>query len=412
MTELSRLFLITLVVIFTSIIAATYGFGIYLFPAIAPEMIKDLKFSYAEMGITTGIAQAGFLLFALISGFLASVLSGFFIIKVSIIVCGISLVGLAFSQDFFTASIFLILMGGCAASVWIPMVEISQKYIPSHYQGRALGLMSSGTSYGVFVNSIIIVYLLDRFGWRGLWIFAFSTILLIFTVAYIAFRALEKKSHAEQEQQDLTAEPKQTLSIYEKIRSLPPRTTLIILTMMFLNGLSCMPFQTYLSSFLVDEQNISVNQSAIAWRIIGFVGMFGGFVMGWLADRITVRWTLAITYVLLSASTLILMYSDSQILSIYAAASLFGLAFYAIFGLVPAYISHIYKDGKAALVFAFGNVALGFGGIIGNALGGYVKEESGSFSWIYLTILLAALGSILLSFVMENENIVNKKPKA
>ena len=185
MTELSRLFLITLVVIFTSIIAATYGFGIYLFPAIAPEMIKDLKFSYAEMGITTGIAQAGFLLFALISGFLASVLSGFFIIKVSIIVCGISLVGLAFSQDFFTASIFLILLGGCAASVWIPMVEISQKYIPSHYQGRALGLMSSGTSYGVFVNSIIIVYLLDRFGWRGLWIFAFSTILLIFTVAYI-----------------------------------------------------------------------------------------------------------------------------------------------------------------------------------------------------------------------------------
>ena len=75
--------------------------------------------------------------------------------------------------------------------------------------------------------------------------------------------------------------------------------------MMFLNGLSCMPFQTYLSSLLVGEHGLNIEQSASAWRLIGFVGMFGGFLIGWVADRITVRWTLLIVYLLLGQSTAI-----------------------------------------------------------------------------------------------------------
>ena len=70
------------------------------------------------------------------------------------------------------------------------------------------------------------------------------------------------------------------------------------------------------------------------------------------------RWTLLIVYLLLGQSTAILLYAEITPVSIYASSALFGLSFYAIFGLVPAYISHVYKNNTAAIVFAFGGNVL------------------------------------------------------
>ena len=129
--------------------------------------------------------------------------------------------------------------------------------------------------------------------------------------------------------------------------------------------------------------------------------------MGWVADRITFRWALVIVYLLLGVSTTILLYAEATTASIYAASVLFGLAFYAIFGLVPAYISHVYKNNTAALVFAFGNIALGLGGIIGNTAGGWLKAETGTFEAMYLIILIASLGSVLVSLVIRGEKHIS-----
>ncbi|MCY4304943.1 MAG: MFS transporter [Aestuariivita sp.] len=164
-----------------------------------------------------------------------------------------------------------------------------------------------------------------------------------------------------------------------------------------------MPFQIYLSSFLVDDNGLSVEQSASAWRLIGFVGMFGGFLMGWVADRITVRWTLLVVYLFLSFSTGLLLFFEINTVIVFTAVALFGLSFYAIFGLVPAYISHVYKNNTAALAFSFGNVTLGLGGIFGNVIGGWLKQQMGTFDGIYTIILVAAAGSAIVCVIMRSE---------
>ena len=282
MKTLSGIRLWGFIALFTSFIASTYGFGIYLFPALAPEMIKDIRFTYAEMGITTGFVQAGFLFFALVSGLLTNKVGAFRIIKTSVLLCTLSLLGMIWANNFLVISLLLILMGGCAASVWVPMVEVCQKYISPIHQGRALGLMSSGTSYGVFTNSILISFFLNDLGWRLIWIATFIIVALIYLCAFFIFRAIERHE-AEVDSQSTSAQAT-SIPFLEKIRNLPRKTTAIIMLMMFLNGLSCMPFQTYLSSLLVGEHGLNIEQSASAWRLIGFVGMFGGFLIGWVAD--------------------------------------------------------------------------------------------------------------------------------
>ena len=91
-----------------------------------------------------------------------------------------------------------------------------------------------------------------------------------------------------------------------------------------------------------------------------------------------------------------------RILPVHVPATSFGPSFRAIF-LVPAGISHRYSDGKTELVFAFGNVALEVGGVVGNLFRGYGKEITGSFGILYPTVPIAALLSAVIATALPRE---------
>lgn len=139
--------------------------------------------------------------------------------------------------------------------------------------------------------------------------------------------------------------------------------------------------------------------------------MVSGFVMGWIADLITARRALLCVCITLCLSAFILLGDELSILKIQAAALLFGVSFYAIYGIIPAYISHIYKGGRAAMVFAFGSVVLGIGGALGNLVGGIIKEFSGTFFGLYGICLSAAVLSALLTFFMRTDGEAPSIPK-
>lgn len=370
MNELSSKRLVVTVLTFTGFIAVTYGFGVYLFPALAPAMRVTLNFNFSDMGLVTGLSQAGFLLFALISGLLTSKFGAFNIMRFSMLVCLAALVMLVSVESFWLTVVLLTLLGGSAASVWVPMAEVSQQILSRKHQGRALGLMSSGTAYGVFVNSIVIGAVFEDHGWRMVWAISAVIVAALCIYSFVLMHNLQRQNTQKQE----TIEQVQT-SVWSIIRSLPKGATLVILVMMFFNGISCLPFQTYLSSVLVDEHGYSLSTSATSWQIIGLVGMASGFSMGWVGDRIGLQWALVVVYIALILATSILLMGNVSFASLVIMSVAFGIAFYAIFGLVPAYISQNFRGPAASIVFAAGNIALGAGGIIGNSLGGGVETN-------------------------------------
>ena len=65
------------VVLLTGLVAATYGFGIYLFAQLVPDMQASLGFSFAYVGTITAAGQLGFLLCALLAAWLTWVLLSF-----------------------------------------------------------------------------------------------------------------------------------------------------------------------------------------------------------------------------------------------------------------------------------------------------------------------------------------------
>lgn len=251
------------VLLFTAFIASTYGFGVYLFPAMVESIRQDIPFSYGTMGTISGLVQAGFMVCALVSGILTVRFGAIPMILGSIATCALALGGLAIAPDIYVMATLLVILGGCAAAIWVPMVEVSQEIVPTAHQGKALGLMSSGTSYGVFINSLLLTSLLPGAGWRSLWIATFVLVALLAVAGFIRVRGLGRRRGPESHAGHGTP------SVRARWNGLPKGLAAAVLFMMFLNGLSCMPYQTYLSAFLESEAGYGADTAAYVWRVIG-----------------------------------------------------------------------------------------------------------------------------------------------
>lgn len=386
---------VVVTVVFTSFISVTYGFGVYLFAALMPEMRATLTFDYAFAGAVAGYAQIGYLSSSLAIGFLAPLIGPARTVAGSMVICTICLLALSGIGSPISLAALLVCLAAMAASVWTPMAQLAQQLIPEQHQGKALGLMSSGTSYGVFINGLIVPPLVLAFGWRSVWLVVGATAACLTLIGILSLSRLGDRHFSRDARQSRS-------SSETPQRSSSFRGPLILLIIMFLSGLACMPFQTFLTSYLRDEHAWSPELSARIWSMIGIAGMFGGFLMGSIADRISVKRTLTLAFVLLFFAAAIACRPTSPAI-VFAGAGLFGIAFNSIFGLVPAYVSKTTQGTGATRLFGVLNLSVGLGNMSGNIVGGNMRETLATFNPMYVGIAGIVLVLILLTFLLPSD---------
>lgn len=385
----------------TSFVATTFGFGIYLFSTILTDIKAELGFSYTTAGLIMACTQLGFLVFSLLGSVIASVIGGGCVLLGSVALCGISLIGVTFTHNIWMLAALLTVMGGCAASVYVAMVEFVSRFIGFQHRSKVLGLASSGTSYGVFLNGFIVPLFIIHHNWRAIWLFVGTVTLLLTAVGYFTFSKLKVL-----EQPRASSEHSGTLTPSYLRKFLSPQIT-TIWAITFLIGFASFPFQNYLTPFLRDDLGVSISTAGQIWAIIGCVGMGAGFAIGALSERTGIRAALVLTYLCVVLSTLLLcLHSNETVLL--AAGVAFGFGFYPIFGLVPTYISKTFPTREATILFGLANLSEALGSILGNFLGGWSKTETSSFLWIYVTIGIVALLSIALTLSLPNESKSSK----
>jgi MFS family permease len=137
--------------------------------------------------------------------------------------------------------------------------------------------------------------------------------------------------------------------------------------------------------------------------VIGFVGMFAGLAVGWLSDRIGLRAAMLLVYLNLALAALIFVVHPVGYWPL-VAGILFAIAFYPIFGLIPAYVSKMANSAALAVtVFGVANIMQGVGGMIGNYCGALLASLYGSFVGVYCAIGIVAvlLGGLTLRLPKE-----------
>jgi predicted MFS family arabinose efflux permease len=262
-----------------------------------------------------------------------------------------------------------------------------------------MGLISSGTSYGVFVNGLLVSFLTLHGGWRSIWLTAGIISIGLCIVAYILLRNTGSDPDVQLKRSCASQD--------ESKRAWKSKSLYLTWAIAFLNGLTLLPFQTYLAPYLRDELKVSVETTGFIWTTIGAVGMASGFFVGWIADKIGVRSALLLCFLSAGFASL-LVYLFGNVPAFYLAAFLFALAFYPIFGLVPTYIGQIVDVTRLTQAFGIANVLIGLGGVCGNFLGGLSKDITGSFSSVYIVVSLLLFLQFAMVFMLSKNISSNK----
>ncbi|MEM9360159.1 MAG: MFS transporter, partial [Pseudomonadota bacterium] len=175
---------------FSGFLAFAYGFGIYLFPVLGPDMRLDLDFSYTEMGFVAAGIQAGFIFSSAVTGAVAPRFGELRVIYLSMLFCGVCLLALSQVRTSAEAALVLVFVGFVPASTWIPMVAVVRRYIQFNRRGLVFGLLSGSGGYGAIINGQVVPILQHEIGWRGVWIVTGSTTIGMTLACILLFRFL------------------------------------------------------------------------------------------------------------------------------------------------------------------------------------------------------------------------------
>ncbi|MFP3927015.1 MFS transporter [Pseudomonas sp. W5-36] len=385
-----------IVLLLTGLVAATYGFGIYLFAQLVPDMRASLGFDIAYVGTITAAGQAGFLASALLAAWLTPRVGGGWVIFGSGAVCALALLLMPLAQNVVLIGPLLTVLAGTAATVFVPMVDVIARAVPYQYRGMAMGLVSSGTSYGVFINSLLVPLYAPQGEWRTVWwIVGLITVVLVVGVLLVFKRA---RLFLRNDESASEGGPGKGV-----LREALQGWVYKVWSMNFLIGFSTFPFQNYLSSYLRTELHFGVEYTAQIWASIGFVGMFSGLALGALSDRIGLRGAMLMVYVCVATAAVILVITPTGYWPM-VAGIVFAVAFYPIFGLIPAYVSKMARGAALAVtIFGIANIMQGVGGMLGNYCAGLLASLSGSFVAVYGVIAGVAVVLAVLTACLPNE---------
>jgi predicted MFS family arabinose efflux permease len=376
----------------TAFVAATYAFGIYLFSALIPEIRLSLNIDQGVIGVASGASQAGNMVCAVVAGLMVPRLGSMRTIFVFLAVCVLTQVGFFFVGEVYSLVAILFVMGGTGAAVWVAIVVVAQSTIPASHRGRALGIMSSGTSFGLLINGIIVPHIVSAWGWRYVWLVMAAITLALVGVAALRLRMLYSIAEG-----GVKSEIPEELSITHSLRGPAAIASCVLL---FGTALSLVPYQTFLTSLLQESEHWSAANASLAWSAIGTGGIVGGFLLGWIADKVTVKRTLVLVYlILLTAMPVPALFSSHQWL-VQIALFLIGMSYFAIFGLIAAYIANAFDAENASIISGITFIAVGFGSMLGNFFDGQIIKHMNSYHALYggcsAVILLLVATSIFM----------------
>lgn len=389
---------VTVAIVFTAYMAIVFGLGLYLFSLLASEMRQTLGFGTQTIGVVTAAAQMAFLIAAFLCprmtkrfGEASVMITATFIS--ACILAAVSSVGSIASMALFIGS-----LGACAAFMVIPTVGVIARTVNFQYRSRVNGLVSSGTAYGQLVAGSVAPWIASDGSWRSVWLVLGVASVCVALAGFAALKIFAPATFSMKSDPNdaSTHQDRTTLPLFN-------RSNYLIWGLFAACGMVCGPWQHYLSSFLGDENGHSLGLIGQLWSIVGFLGLFSGFAVGMLADRIGIKRTLAGSFAVLGVSGILVAIHD-DIALLYSAAICFGLTYFAVYGLIPAYITKTVSDQHATSVFAGANICLGLGTALANLCAGFIPMLSGSLQHVYIGVAIIAGFATLLVTALPGEN--------
>ncbi|MBJ7550001.1 MFS transporter [Marinomonas ostreistagni] len=383
---------IALVMAFNQVVS--HGFGLFLFAALLPSMQSDIEIEAWHLAIIGAGTQASYLMGAALLGSLGHKVRSEVLLFGSGLTTAIILFGMLFLKMPEMVIAGLCLMSLSAALCWGGIVElISRSSSPSN-KSMYLSIASSGTAWGYGANGLIMLLVLPAWGWQGGWVVAGGVALTCIVTTLIALSKKSKVQFVAPENNTFIGggAALDTRGLIKTIvNERVARTSCLIL---FLVGLSTMPFSTWLNTYLA-ELELATSIAGAVWLLVGVSGMLSGLWVGKLSDKKGASLSLLLIFLCFFIGNA--AFAFDPVNGVLVLAVMYGLMYFPVWGVLAGWVNRSYSSKATMQVNGAGMIAFGIGGIVGNLFAGYVQSQWSSVAGLFDGILLVSLILVILA---------------
>ena len=406
------------IVVFTGMLVTigAHGFGRMSYTLILPEMRQGLDLTHTQAGLIATGNFIGYMAFALIGGFLAAKYGSRLVISLSLLLMGITLILTGVAETFGMAFLMRLLTGLGNGGAYVPALALGSTWFVVQKRGFATGIVSGGIGIGTLLASFMVPSILVAYGdigWRYAWFWLGALVIIISIIAYIFLRSRPEdiglklvgeefsSSDSRNKREDNTGSGKEN-----KEGNLGPKPSSpaalqwglvyrvkevwFLGIVYFMYGFSYVIYMTFFVDFL-SETGLTVPEASAMWARVGALSIFCGVIWGRISDVLGRNYGAALAYLTLGSSYLIFALFDA-IPAFYISAVLFGISAWSIPTIMVATSGDYVGPRLAPAAAGFITVFFGIGQLLGPAVGGYVRDVTGVYTFAFL--LAAAVSGV------------------
>ncbi len=388
----------------TLCIFAGLGLGRFSLGMLLPSMGRDLRLSYAQMGLIGALNFMGYLLAVLLCGKLTKRFGTRRLISVALTTVGISMLLIAQARHLYLILTLYLLTGIGSGLANVPMVSLIAGWFASNKRGRAAGFVAIGSGFAIILSGWLIPALNENQeqGWRWSWLILGVLVLLVATICAL----LLKNSPQECGLLPIGAESKparhpgqrQPAGQAASITALR-RAILHCASLYFLFGFSYVIYATFIVTTLIKEKGVSEIGAGHFWSWVGALSLVSGPLFGMLSDRWGRRPVLMLVFAIQSLAYLFIGLPLPPFF-VYLSIACYGIVVWSVPTIMAALVGDYAGAERVAASFGFVTFFFALGQISGPFLAGILAETSGSFASSFLLAAgLAGTAVILAAFL-------------
>lgn len=383
-----------------------HGFGRMAYTLILPEMREGLGITFTQSGLLASGNLAGYLIFALVGGFLAARYGSRMVISLSLLLMGLTMLLTGAAGSFEFAFAMRLLTGIGNGGAYVPAMALGSTWFAMKQRGFATGIVSGGIGIGTCIAGIVVPVIYIAYGvqgWSYAWYYLGGTVLVI---AAICLAFLRNKP-ADLGLQMVGLESKDTVAVPPAKRGVGSlqwglvyrvKEVWYIGIVYFMYGFSYVIYMTYFKAFLLDAGITDARASAM-WALVGGLSIFCGVIWGGLSDFLGRSNGAALAYLTLTCSYLIFGLFDS-LGAFYLSSVLFGLSAWSIPTIMAAAAGDRVGPDLAPAGVGFVTLFFGIGQVLGPPLGGYFKDTLGTFNLSFIVAAAISMVGLVLSLLL------------
>jgi len=390
------------VILVCSFITVFTNYSIRLsYGILMPEMIVSLKITKAQAGAIASSFYLAYTIFSPLVGFLVDRLSA----RTLMIFFCLILAGGTFlmhrPDSLFQACLFFGIVGMGSSAMWTPVVTVVQRWFGVRRRGMVLGILSISFALGYGIMGLALPPLAARYDWRACWL-ALSGLgfaLVPLNAAFFRSRPQEMDLRPWGEDASLPsgnssgeAQPRVRYGELLKVRNL----WWVGISYFFI-GFTAYVINTFIVTYGTMELEFPFAQAAQLASGIAFSGMAGALFIPMLSDFLGRKKCLIMINASMAASILLIIWAGKNWTALLPAVCIFGVFYAAAWPVYAAAAADFFPPGATGSVLGFWTIFYGLGLILSPALGGYVADLTGTFTWSFL---MAAITGALATFFL------------